>query len=501
MSELRQDPRDLRWDRNRLNQLAQEKLRDYLFVVVSNREPYIHNSDGNKISWFFGPGGVTAALDPLMQASGGTWVAWGAGNADKAVVDDKDRVMVPPDNPRYTLKRVWLTKEELQGFYYGFCTSGIWPLIHMVHMRPNFLKSHWEIYQQVNNHYAKAVSDELTGKPAIAFFNDIHVALVPRILKEDGHKIVSVLFWHEPWPHYEALRICPWQKEILSGLLANDLLGFHLNEYCDNFLESAERILDAEVDYQQLTVTWRGLTTRVRAFPISVDFQFISQQAQGQEVQREMTRLREEEGLDFPFIGVGMDRIDYTKGILERIKALDLLLEKNPQYRGKLVFLQLGQPSRTEVEEYQVIGEQIDMLVREVNEKYRIGQWQPIINFKGYASPATRIAALRLANFCVVSSLHDGMNLVAKEFIASRVDGDGVLILSQFTGAADELPEAVLINPFYLSEFAEKIKEAIEMPVSERRRRMEVMQETVASNNIYHWGGSIISRLISIAGG
>ena len=490
---------DLKWDKDRLYQLVQEKLGDYLFLVVSNREPYIHSFSGDEVKCVFGPGGVTAALDPVMQASSGTWVAWGAGDADKAVVDNKDRVRVPPDNPRYTLKRVWLTREEREGFYNGFCTSGIWPLIHQVYVRPLFLKSHWEMYQKVNNYYAQALLDEVAGRPALAFFQDIHVALVPRIAKENNPKIVSALFWHEPWPHYEVFRILPWQKEILDGLLGNELVGFHLPEHCENFLDCAHRILGAQVDYQQSTVTWRGLTTQVRAIPISVDFQFVSQQAQGEEVRREMDRLREEEGLNYPFIGVGMDRIDYTKGILERIKALDLMLENNPQYRGKLVFFQLGQPSRTEVEEYQAINEQIDLAVEEVNEKYQYGQWQPIINFKGYASLAARIAAMRLANFCVVSSLHDGMNLVAKEFVSSRVDGDGVLILSQFTGAAAELPEALLINPFNIDEFARKIKEALEIPEAERRRRMKTMRETVDCNNIYRWAGSIISSLISIA--
>ena len=491
---------DLRWDKDRLYKLARDKLSDYLFLVVANREPYIHSFSGDEVKWAFGPGGVTAALDPVMQASGGTWVAWGEGAADKAVVDGKDRVRVPPDNPRYTLKRVWLTPEDLEGFYYGFCTSGLWPLIHLVYVRPVFLKSQWEIYQRVNNRYAQAVLDELAGRPALAFFQEYHLALASRIVKENNPKISSALFWHEPFPPYQVFRICPWQAEILDGLLGNDLLGFHLQEDCENFLDCAYRGLGAKVDYQQSTVTWRGLTTQVRAFPISVDSQSISQQAQGEEVLREMARLKEEGGLNYPLIGVGMDRIDYTKGIPERIRALGLLLEKHPEYREKLVFLQLGQRPWPEVQEYQKTGEQLDLAVKEVNEKYQSGQWQPIINFKGYASLATRIAAFRLANFCVVSPLHDGMNLVAKEFVASRVDGDGVLILSQFTGAAAELPEALLINPFAIEEFADKIKEAIEMPEPERRRRMKTMRETVASNNIYRWGGSIISRLISIAG-
>ena len=475
-------------------------MSDYLFLVVANREPYIHSFSGDEVRWALGPGGVTAALDPVMQASGGTWVAWGEGDADKVMVDGKDRVRVPPDNPRYTLKRVWLTPEELEGFYYGFCTSGMWPLIHLVYVRPLFLESQWEIYQQVNNRYAQAVLDELAGRPALVFFQEYHLALLSRIVKKNNPKIVSALFWHEPLPPYQVFRICPWQEEILDGLLGNDLLGFHLQEDCENFLDCAHKGLGAQVDYQQSTVTWQGLTTQVKAFPISVDFQSISQQAEGEEVRQEMARLKEEGGLNYPFVGVGMDRIDYTKGILERIKALDMLLEKYPEYREKLVFFQLGQRPWPEVQEYQKIGEQIDLAVKEVNEKYQAGQWQPIINFKGYAPPATRIAALRLANFCVVSSLHDGMNLVAKEFVASRVDGDGVLILSQFAGAAAELQDAVLINPYATDEFAEKIKEAIEMPEAERRRRMKTMRETVASNNIYRWGASIVSRLVSIAG-
>jgi len=352
----------------------------------------------------------------------------------------------------------------------------------------------------VNQIFAQAVLQEVADRKAVVLVQDYHFALLSRLLREQNPKLTVGQFWHIPWPTHEIFRTCPWQEEILEGLLGNDLLGFHTPSYCHNLLESVEHGLAAKIDHDRFTVTYQGRTTLVQPFPISVDFDRLAQEAGTKEVEREMESLRHELDLAGKYVGVGMDRMDYTKGIPERLQALDKFLEDSPGYREKVVFIQAGMPSRTQIESYQDINQKIEDLMKSINDRYGNASWKPVIPMTRQLAPATLAALRRLANFCVVSSLHDGMNLVAKEFVSSRVDGDGVLILSQFTGAVDEMQEALLINPYATNEFAKKIKESIEMPEAERRRRMKTMRETVASNNIYRWGASMVSRLISMAG-
>ena len=490
----------MKWDKDRLHRLVGEELGDYLFLVVSNREPFIHTMSGDEIICHRPVGGLTEALDPVMRASKGTWVAWGSGDADKEVVDSHDRVAVPPEKPEYTLRRVWLTKDEVEGHYYGFSNEALWPLCHITFTPPIFRESDWNIYKKVNQVFAEAVLQEVADRKALVLVQDYHFALLSRLIKEQNPNITVGQFWHIPWSTYEIFRTCPWQEEILDGLLGNDLLGFHTQSFCNNFLETVEHSLEAKIDRQRLAVVYQGKATLVQPFPISVDFERLSQEAGTEAVEREMDSLRHEFGLEGKYIGIGMDRIDYTKGIPERLQALDKFLEDFPSYRGKVVFIQASMPSRTQIESYQEINQRIDDLTRSINDKYGNDSWKPVIPLTKSLASSTLAALRRLANFCVVSSLHDGMNLVAKEFVASRVDGDGVLILSQFTGAATELQDALLINPYATGEFARKIKEAIEMPEVERRQRMKAMREIVASNNIYRWGASIVSKLISIAG-
>ena len=491
---------ELKWDKDRLYQLVQGKLGDYLFLVVSNREPYIHTMSGGEIVCNRPVSGLTQALDPVMRSSKGTWVACGSGDADRKAVDSHDRVAVPPEKPEYTLRRVWLTKEEVEGFYLGFSNQALWPLCHVTFTPPIFKESDWNTYKKVNQIFAKAILQEVGDRKAVVLVQDYHFALLSRLIKEQNPKLTVGQFWHIPWPTHEVFRTCPWQEEILDGLLGNDLLGFHIPSFCNNFLETVGHTLKSKIDRDRVAVTYQGKTTLVQPFPISIDFDSLSQEAGTEVVEREMDSLRHELDLEGKYIGVGMDRMDYTKGIPERLKALDKFLEDSPSYRGKVVFIQAGMPSRTKIKSYQEINQRIDDLIRSINDKYGNDSWKPVIPLIKHLSPPTLAALRRLANFCVVSSLHDGMNLVAKEFVASRVDGDGVLILSQFTGAAIELRDAMLINPYAIDEFARKIKEAIEMPEAERRRRMKIMRETVASHNIYRWGASIVSKLISMAG-
>ena len=491
---------DLKWDKDRLYHLVQEKLGDSLFIVISNREPYIHTMSGDEIKCNRPVSGLTEALDPVMRASGGTWIAQGTGDADRKVVDAHDRVAVPPEKPEYSLRRVWLTEAEVAGFYLGFANEALWPLCHVTFTPPIFRESDWNTYKKVNQLFADAVLQEVADRKAVVLVQDYHFALLSRLIKKQKPELTVGQFWHITWPSHEIFRTCPWQEEILDGLLGNDLLGFHTQSFCNNFLETVEHSLETRIDPERSAVIRQGKATVVQPFPISVDFDNLSQQAETEAVEREMESLRSEFDLEGKYLGIGMDRMDYTKGIPERLQALDKFLEDSPDYRGKVVFIQAGMPSRTQIDTYKDIGQRIDNLMSSINDKYGTDSWKPVIPMTRQLAPETLAALRRLASFCVVSSLHDGMNLVAKEFVSARVDGDGVLILSRFTGAAGEMKEALLINPFDIAEFARKIGEAIEMPEAERRRRMKAMRETVAGNNIYRWGGSMVARLISIAG-
>jgi len=484
-----------RWNKDTLYQLVHEKLGDSLFIVVSNREPYIHTMSGDEIVYNRPVSGLTEALDPVMRASRGTWIAHGSGDADKKVVDSHDRVAVPPENPEYTLRRVWLTEEEVNGFYLGFSNEGLWPLCHVTFTSPIYRESDWQTYKKVNQIFAEAILQEVADRKCVVLVQDYHFALLSRLIKEKKPELVVGQFWHIPWPTHEIFRTCPWQDEILDGLLGNDVMGFHIPSFCYNFLENAERSLGAKVDYETSTVTYRGNATFVEPFPISVDFDRLSEEGGTEAVEKEMENLRREFNLEGKFVGVGMDRMDYTKGIPERLQALDKFLEDSPSYRGKVVFIQAGMPSRTQIDTYKGINQRIDDLMNGINAKYG---WKPVVAMTRQLTPVTLAALRRLADFCIVSSLHDGMNLVAKEYVASRVDGDGVLILSQFAGAANEMKDALLINPYAIGDFAEKIKQALEMSEAERRRRMKAMREIVANNNIYKWGAATVSRLISM---
>ncbi len=484
------------WTKESLFNLVREKLAGYLFIVVSNREPYIHTFSGRKIVAQKPASGLTVALDPVMQACGGTWVAHGSGDADVEMVDKANKVNVPPDEPRYSLKRVWLSKEDENGYYYGFANEALWPLCHIVYTKPQFHERDWEIYRKVNAMFAQSVIEEVGDKKAFVFIQDYHLALVPKFIKEKNPNIITAQFWHIPWPNREAFRICPWQEQILTGLLGNDLLGFHIRYHCNNFLDTINSAIEANVDWERYQVTCRGKRTAVRPFPISVDFDELSRESQNEEVSREVERLKEKLGLRDELIGVGLDRLDYTKGIPDRFRAIDRLLDRYPEYKGKVVFIQAGVPSRVQLGTYQALNEEIDNLVQEINWKHGSGRWHPIIYLREHESPLILMALRRMAHFVVVSSLHDGMNLVAKEFVASRADEDGVLILSHFTGAARELNEALLVNPYATDYFAEALRTALEMPAAERQRRMKKMRETVQENNIYKWAADIISELV-----
>lgn len=484
------------WTKDAMQELIQSRLRDHRFVVVANREPYLHRFAGGRIECVPPASGMVSALDPILRATNGTWIAHGSGNADRRTVDAHDRLRVPPEDPCYTLRRVWLTKAQEDGYYYGLANEGLWPLCHLAFIRPVFDPKHWQVYREVNELFARAVLEEVGDAPAFVFIQDYHFGLLARLLKEQNPKLIVAQFWHIPWPTPAAFQTFPWKEELLDGLLQNDLLGFHLRSHCQNFLNSVDRTIEAKIDHEQFEVTRGGKTTVVRPFPISIDVEAHETLANSPAVDRQMERWRETLGLRDEYLGIGIDRLDYTKGLCERLIALNRFLDKNPNYRQRLVFVQIAVPSRTHIRQYKLLDDEVDHLVEEINWRWSTDSWRPIIYLKQQYGPVEMMALHRLATFGLVSSLDDGMNLVAKEFVASRRDEAGVLILSRFTGAARELSTALLVNPFAVDEVADAICQAVEMPADEQRRRMQRMRAAVAENNIYRWAGKLLSALL-----
>ncbi len=487
------------WSKKDLQEVVSSKISPHKLIIVSNREPYQHVYEGDEIKCKVPPSGMANALDPVLQACGGIWIAHGSGEADHEVVDTQNTIKVPPENPKYTLKRVWLTKEEEEGYYYGFSNKALWPLSHIAYRRPIFNESEWERYKKVNEKFADAVLEELKDETGLVFIQDYHFALLPRILKRKRPDIITAQFWHIPWPNREIFRVCPWAEEILDGLLGNDLLCFHILFHCQNFLDTVDRTIESKVDYELSSVTRGGKETLVKPFPISVDFESIHTISQNPEMNNELLRLRKTYGLKNRRVGVGIDRIDYIKGIPERLRAVDRFFEKYPEYRGKFTFLQLGPFSRIHIQEYKEYNDEINHLAVEINMKYGFKDWRPIILHKVHLSPKEEIAYYRLSDVLVVSSLHDGMNLIAKEFVAARPDLNGVLILSQFTGSARELTDALLVNPYATDQFADALKKALDMSEEEKKSRMQKMREIVSENNIYKWAGKIISEIKKVS--
>lgn len=487
------------WTEVKLRDLVHAKLGENAFFVVSNREPYMHVIDEvtGVVQCIRPASGVVTAIHPILCACGGTWVAHGAGNADRKFVNSKNKLGVPPEDNRYILKRTWLSKEEEEGYYYGFSNEGLWPLCHNTHTRPIFKEADWDVYKKVNQKFADSVIEELPASAPFIFIQDYHFTLLGRMIKEKRPDATIALFWHIPWPTPESFSICPYRKEILDGMLGCDLIGFHVQNHCNNFLDTANRLLESRVDTEKFSVNRLEKETFVRAFPISVNG-YMDKDSDRPGMSRQVTKIKKEFELHDKIIGVGVDRIDYTKGIVERVLAIDRFFEKYPDYRKKIVFLQLAAPSRTHIKRYHDLISEIDELVEKINWKHMDGDWKPIIYLKKHFSQDETAPFYKMADFCIVSSLHDGMNLVAKEYVAAKKDLSGALILSQFTGAARELTDAIQFNPYAIEEFAEAIKCAVEMPPDEKRKRMEAMRTVVSENNIYRWAGSIITELAAL---
>ncbi len=488
------------WTAERLRVYVQGKLEDNRLFAVSNREPYEHVHRGSSVEAIVPASGLVTALEPILRACDGTWIAQGAGDADRESVDEHDRLRVPPEDPQYTLRRVWLNKEEEEGYYFGFANEGLWPLCHIAHTRPIFRAEDWEYYQKVNQKFAQAVLDEMAGteQPAL-LVQDYHFALLPRLMKQKRPDARVAIFWHIPWPNPEAFGICPWQRELLDGLLGADLVGFHIQSHCNNFLETVDRALESRIDWERFAVNRRGHFTLVRPFPISVAFtETPARSSPSQYPYMDRAALFKTLGVQAAFLGVGVDRVDYTKGIPERFRGVERFLEKCPIYQGKFTFVQIGSPSRTYIKRYHDLQEEVEAEADRINLRFQSGDWKPIVFLKRHHSHREIEPFYRAAHLCMVTSLHDGMNLVAKEFVAAREDEQGALILSRFTGAVRELRDALIVNPYDTEQLAEAIRFALEMDPDERRARMRRMRQVVKDHNIYRWAANLIAELSQI---
>jgi len=488
------------WTAERLSVHVRSKLNSNRLFVVSNREPYMHTKEGKSLRLLIPASGLVTALAPILRACDGTWIAHGSGDADREAVDRHDRLRVPPNEPKYTLRRVWLSKEEEEGYYYGFSNEGLWPLCHIAHTRPLFRATDWQHYWQVNQRFADAVLEEMADtKQPVLLIQDYHFALLPMLIKRQRPDARVAIFWHIPWPNPEAFGICPWQNELLEGLLGADLIGFHIQSHCDNFLETVNRTLESRIEWERFAVNREGHLTVVRPFPISVaPAEEPTRLVEVRSASLEREALFKELGVEALYMGIGVDRVDYTKGILERFLGIERFLDRYPQYREKFTFVQIGAPSRTHIRRYQEFLAEVDAEAERINGRLQTDRWKPIVFLKRHHSHDEIGRYYRASDLCLVTSLHDGMNLVAKEFVACRHDEDGVLTLSRFTGACRELRDALVVNPYDIEEMSEAIRFALEMDPKERRERMQRMRRIVKEQHIYRWAGNLIAELCEV---
>ncbi len=480
-----------------INKILGERIGDYKLIVVSSTEPYSHGYVKDKIKVNRGPGGLVTAMEPILKLNGGMWIAHGRGAADKEMVDEHDHVEMPPNKSYYTLRRIWINKKNLRGWYYGFSNEALWPLCHNVFERPIFRQEDWDAYKLVNQQFADAILEEVEGEEkVIVWLQDYLLSLVPKMLREKRPDLIVGHFWHIPWPVADIFKICPWDKEMLEGMLGNQLIGFQRHSYCRHFLTSVSKTLEAKVDMDAMTVTYKDQVTHVRHFPISIDYDAVSKASQKNK-NFGKTFIKKSITARYEFLSIGIERLDYTKGLPERIKAIDRFLEKYPEYIEKFVHINVLVPSRTLIKRYEELDRELETLIENVNFKYATATWQPIHVIKEPLPSADIYSLCKSADIALVTALADGMNLVAKEYVSAGPE-DGVLILSEQTGSADELQDAIIVNPYDIEGLAESIKRALEMPKEERKQRMEKMRIAVSQNNVYDWAGKFLNDLLDI---
>lgn len=482
------DDMTVTWNPAALRSLLTRQLTGDQVLVVSNREPYIHVKSAQGIVVHRPASGLVTAVEPVMRACSGTWIAHGSGSADRETVDRDDRVGVPPKKPEYNLRRIWLTDEEEQGYYYGFANEGLWPLCHNAHVRPIFRSNDWEWYKIINQRFADAVVQEARSDDPVVLVQDYHFALLPALIRQRLPKATIITFWHIPWPNPESFGICPWREELLKGMLGSTILGFHTPFHCKNFLETVDRYLETRIEHESSTIFHRGQLTMVEDYPISIQWP-PDWQGTLPPVSQTRSEILAELGLpEGHLLGIGVDRMDYTKGILERLSAVERMLEQHPELVGRFSFVQIAAPSRSALEEYHAFEQRVHALTERINQRFP----QAVILKAEHHEPEQITRYYRASNVCMVTSLHDGMNLVAKEYVAARDDEQGALVLSQFTGAANELHEALIVNPYHVEQTAEALYQGLTMPEYEQRERMRSMRALVQDFNVYRWAGRML---------
>lgn len=491
-SDRAQEARGGLWSPERLRATLREKLHGERIVILANREPYIHERSDGGVRVVHPASGLVTALEPVLRACSGVWVGHGSGAADRETVDSRHHVRVPPGEESYLIRRVWLEDAEEKGYYYGFSNEGLWPLCHIAHTRPAFRAEDYDYYVRVNQKFANAVCEEVDSDDPIILVQDYHFALAPKMIRERLPRATIIAFWHIPWPNAERFGICPWREELIAGMLGASVVGFHTRQHCNNFVDSVDAYMESRIDREVTAVVQGARRTLVRPYPISIEWpvhwldQVPSHAQSREDIRRELGIAPD--GL----LGIGVDRLDYTKGIEERLLAVDEMLARFAEFRGRFTFVQLAAPSRTKIAHYQELNERVESIANAVNAKWGSTTWSPIMLLRSHHEPQAVFRYYRAADLCYVSSLHDGMNLVSKEFVAARDDEMGVLVLSQFTGAARELTEALIVNPYDLHEAGDALAAALRMPPLEQRERMRSMRRTVSEFNIYRWAGRML---------
>ncbi|RPH70020.1 MAG: trehalose-6-phosphate synthase [Myxococcaceae bacterium] len=491
-SEREQEVRGGRWSPARLRSILTQYLNGERVLLLANRAPYIHERTDGGVEVLHPASGLVSALEPVMRACSGVWVAHGSGSADRQTVDAHDHIRVPPGEESYSLRRVWLSEEEENGYYYGFSNEGLWPLCHVAHARPVFRAADYEIYARVNQRFADAICDEVDSDDPIVLVQDYHFALAPRMIRERLPRATIIAFWHIPWPNSERFGICPWREELISGLLGASIVGFHIQQHCNNFIDGVDAFMESRIDRETHAVVQGSRRTLVRPYPISIEWP-VHWLEHVPPVDEARSSVRRELGLaQDTLLGVGIDRLDYTKGIEERLAAVDELLMRYREFRGKFTFVQLAAPSRTKIPRYRELNERVQAVASEIDRKWSSDGYRPIVLLREHHEPTSVFRYFRAADLCYVSSLHDGMNLVAKEFVAARDDEQGVLVLSQFTGASRDLTEALIVNPYDLRQASDALAAALRMPKDEQRERMRSMRRLVSEFNVYRWAGRML---------
>lgn len=488
-----------RWTDESLRAWARAHAYEGQVLVLANCEPYRHDpGPGGAAVLRHSTSGLVTALEPLIRATSGVWIAHGSGLADHLTVEHDDGLDVPPHEPRYRLRRVWLSNSEVRRYYEGFANEGLWPLCHRSRVRPVFRMEDLITYRETNRRFVDRLVAEARSDAPVVFVQDYHFALAPRMVRERLPASTIAAFWHIPWPAWQTFDACPWGRQLVEGLLGADVLGFQTPGDCENFLETAERLLDALVSSADQSVIHAGRRTEVRAYPASIEWPSRwAAQAPAVEVCRR--EIRSALGIvPNAQLSVGVARLDYTKGIEETFCAVERLLEHHPEYRGTFTHVQLAEPSRMRVAAYRELADRVVGVADRVNGRFGQGSYRPVILLRDHHEPPEVYRFLRAADVCYVGSLHDGMNLVAKEFIAARDDERGALVLSVFAGAAWQLPDALVVNPYDLDEVVTALRRALRMTVDEQRDRLSRMRALIAEENAHKWAVQILSDLSRI---